>query len=167
VEHVAQLVEPSVGVFGIQVILEPGATVGPVDDFGGWIRGVFADEVIPFAGQRTHFICPFELVQVHCAGFVNVIGCETFARHSVAVEDHYRGPVFAGVGGLGLVEEFDFVNRRVIVLNAKDIRVFLVLGEMGEFVDVCEAEHVAVEEDRCLIEVGKTWCKKTCKGEVG
>jgi hypothetical protein len=72
-------------------------------------------------------------------------------RDAVAIEDHEGGPVFAGINGLLLVQEFVGWVGFVIVFDYPYVVIPVGWNVGSEFVDIAETEHIRVEEDRRFV----------------
>lgn len=162
-----QLGEPFFCEFTIGIVCEVGTPEGEMDKVGGRVGGVFADKMVPGQGKGTDFSSPFEAMEFEAGSGVDVIGGERLNGGAVAIEDHQGRPVFAGVGGLGLVEEFGGGGGGVVVLDTVDVGGGEGINEIDEAEDVGAAEEVAVEEDTGTASAGKVGCQEAGIGEFG
>ena len=82
---------PFCGIFTVGVFREPRPTSRKVNKFGVRVRGVLPNKVIPFERQAANVVigaAPFELMEFHCTGCIDVFSVERLDSGAVRVEHH-------------------------------------------------------------------------------
>mmetsp|Transcript_28045 Transcript_28045/g.72150 ORF Transcript_28045/g.72150 Transcript_28045/m.72150 type:complete len:263 (+) Transcript_28045:360-1148(+) len=167
-----ELIEPLLGVVGVPVIWEPGATLGVVDGARELavhlLHGVPIYQEVPGVRDGAYEVVvgdPGEAVQVGAALRVDQAQLDGLVGRVAAVPKHHAAPVLAGVGALCATRELLRHGRLVVVLDAHDgLAVIDLVQQVG---DVALEQEVIVHKHGPALVVVQVGHKEAAVGEFG